>query len=66
MSIIRVTLVMASAVVLVGCRSVNLGIGSRGGPAYTVRGDKIGSGEQAIVPRNNSRYWNGEPMDFRQ
>ncbi len=36
-----------------------------GGMAYDIDDDKIGSGQQAIVPRNNADYWNGQAMDSR-
>ena len=40
-------------------------LGPWGGPAYTIDWGKIGSGEQAIVPRNDSSYSNGEPTNYR-
>lgn len=46
---------------LSGCVSIDLG--PWGGPAYTLDTDKIGTGEQAIRPRNDNKYMNGEPMD---
>jgi hypothetical protein len=36
-----------------------------GGPAYDIDDDKIGTGEQAFILRNDPFYWNGEPQDLR-
>jgi hypothetical protein len=48
---------------IAGCSSWNLG--PWGGPAYTLDTEKIGTGQQAITPRNDAFYQNGEPMDYR-
>jgi hypothetical protein len=45
-----------------GCR---IPVGPWGGPGYELHTDKIGTGEQAIQPRNDSTYWHGERMDQR-
>ena len=44
-----------------GCPSIDLG--PWGGAAYTLDTGKIGSGQQAIIPRNDNQYWDGQPMD---
>jgi hypothetical protein len=36
-----------------------------GGRAYDIDASKIGTGEQAVVPRNDSQFWNGQQMDTR-
>jgi len=46
-----------------GCGSFQLG--PWGGPAYDLQIDKVGTGEQAIVPTNDAAYWDGQPMDTR-
>ena len=46
-----------------GCCLVDLG--PWGGPAYTLDTSKIGTGQQAITPRDDAQYWNGQPMDNR-
>jgi hypothetical protein len=48
---------------LTGCAWFD--VGPWGGPGYTLQSDKVGSGQQAITTRNDSQYWNGEPMDCR-
>jgi hypothetical protein len=58
---LRLALLAALAGLLVGCDD----LGPWGGPAYTVDWNKIGTGEQAILPRNDASYWNGEAMDYR-
>jgi hypothetical protein len=40
-------------------------LGPWGGPAYTLDFDKIGTGLQAISPRNDAFFQDGEPMDYR-
>ena len=42
-----------------------LPLGPWGGPAYDLDLGKIGTGEPAIVPRNDPAYLFGEPMDCR-
>jgi hypothetical protein len=46
-----------------GCAWIQLG--PWGGPAYDLQFDKVGTGEQAIVPTNNAAYCDGQPMDTR-
>ena len=48
---------------LAGCCSIDLGF--LGASGYTFDTGKIGSGQQAINPSNDSPYWNGQPMDDR-
>jgi hypothetical protein len=38
---------------------------SWGGPALSLDSSKIGTGQQAIAPRNDAEYANGEPMNLR-
>jgi hypothetical protein len=54
-----------ASVVLPGCCGLVSNLGPWGGPAYEIDHDKIGTGEQAIVPRNDELFWDGEPMDLR-
>ena len=63
--ILRLTVMIAFVMAFAGCRCLNFGVGPRRVPAYTVDMEKVGSGEQAIIPRNNASFWNGEPMDLR-
>ena len=51
------------ATISISCGTIDLG--PRGGPAHTLDTDKIGTGQQAINPRNDAQYWNGQPMDYR-
>ena len=39
--------------------------GPWGGPAYTLDPGKIGTGQQAITPRNDGFYSNGYSDDYR-
>jgi hypothetical protein len=61
---VRVALLMCATVPLAGCGLFDLG--PSGGPAYQLDSAKVGTGQQAITPRNDSSYWNGQPMDYRQ
>jgi hypothetical protein len=45
---------------LSGCGVFNLG--PWGGPAYEMDTDKLGTGQQTIVPRTDATYYNGEQM----
>lgn len=40
-------------------------LGCAGAPGYSVDLNKVGTGEQAIEPRNDAQYWDGTPMDQR-
>ena len=57
---IALFLAFASVTLPTGCQ-----LGPWGGPAYDVDYGKIGTGEQAITPRNDAFYMNGEPQDYR-
>jgi hypothetical protein len=56
-------LILAGLLSSSGCGGFQLG--PWGGPAYDLQFDKVGTGEQAIVPANDAAYWNGQPMDTR-
>lgn len=60
---LRLAMLLICTAPAVGCSSWNLG--PWGGPAYTLDTEKIGTGQQAITPRNDAFYQNGEPMDYR-
>ena len=66
-AMIRMTVQLALwsvvAFLVAGCGEIPLG--PWGGPAYTLDTEKIGTGQQAISPRNDALYSNGEPMDRR-
>lgn len=46
-----------------GCRWLDLG--PWGGPAYTLDTEKVGTGQQAITPRNDAGYADGQALDCR-
>ena len=58
--ILQLALLGVIAMLLSGCN-----IGPWGGPAYTFDPRKLWTGEQSIVPRNDSAFSNGEQMDYR-
>jgi hypothetical protein len=51
---------VATAIAGAGCS-----LGPWGGPGYVFNPGAIGTGEQAIVPRNDSGYVDGMPPDCR-
>jgi hypothetical protein len=55
--------ILAGLLASSGCGSFQLG--PWGGPAYDLQFDKVGTGQQAIVPTNDAAYWDGQPMDTR-
>jgi hypothetical protein len=59
--VLRLALLSAAATLPMGCGLIDLG--PWGGPAYSLDTGKIGTGQQAITPRNDASSWNGEPMD---
>jgi hypothetical protein len=59
----RLSILLTLASVSAGCSSIDLG--PWGGPAYTLHTDQIGSGRNAILPRNDAQFSNGEPVDYR-
>jgi hypothetical protein len=61
--VLRLALLSAAATLPTGCGLVDLG--PWGGPAYSLDIDKIGTGQQAITPRNDTSNWNGESTDTR-
>jgi hypothetical protein len=62
-AILRLVLLLIGAATLTGCSSWNLG--PWGGPAYTLEMDKVGTGQPAVIPRNDAFYQDGESMDCR-
>ena len=50
---------------LPGCSWLDVLLPEGFGPGYVIDGDEFGTGRQAIFPRNDHKYWNGEPMDLR-
>jgi len=40
-------------------------LGPWGGPAYMLDLNRVGSGEQAIQPRNDDANWHGQPVNLR-
>ena len=63
---ILILCVALATVTLTGCGLFNIHLPAVNGPGYTIDGDAVGTGRQAIHPRNDNRYWNGEPMDLRR
>jgi hypothetical protein len=59
--ILRIVLLLVIGLLPTGCN-----LGPWGGPAYTLDPFQIGSGQQAIVPRNDSWFSSGEQMDYRR
>lgn len=64
--------VAVNVITACGCQSLTtevartvIGQTPAGGMAYDIDDDKIGTGQQAIVPRNNADYWNGQAMESR-
>ena len=51
---------LALVVVAGGCS-----LPTTGGMAYDIDASKVGTGQQAVVPRNDGGYWDGRPMDNR-
>lgn len=50
-----------------GCKGLAIPLpSSPGGPAYEIRTDRLGTGEQAVVPRSDLTHWEGEPLDLRR
>ena len=62
--VLRIILILAFLSQGTGCPSIDLG--PWGGPAYTIDTSLIGTGQQAITPRNDTWYANGEPLDYRK
>jgi hypothetical protein len=60
-SILRLMLFALIALAPAGC---SIPLGPWGGPAYTLEPSQIGTGQDAIVPRNDARYADGEAMDY--
>jgi hypothetical protein len=58
-------IVLLAALVSTVSSCSDVPMGPWGGPAYVLEPSKIGTGEQAIVPRNDCDYANGEPSDYR-
>ena len=58
--ILRLAFLLTIATLPTGCN-----IGPWGGPVYTVDPSLIGSGQQAITPRTDSFFANGDPSDNR-
>lgn len=61
--VLRLCAVVTLAGVSTGCGALDLG--PWGGPTYTLDPAKVGTGQQAITPRNDWSYSRGEPMDYR-
>ncbi len=48
-----------------GCTCIDWNLPEGYGPGYEIDSSRIGTGEQAIIPRTDVWYSNGEPMDYR-
>jgi hypothetical protein len=64
-TVMQLVVLAPLAALPLGCSTLGFDIGPWGGPAYKLDLDTVGTGEQAIVPRNDYSYANGEPLDYR-
>lgn len=61
--VVRLFGVIIASVAAAGCA---LPLGPWGGPAYELNVGDIGAGKQAITPRNDSDYQNGDAVNARR